>query len=86
MSTPLPTIAILEAEEATERWCCPICGGLNSAEVDPTYPLHENFAYLGWCQHEYCLGQRFVARLFGTVTFPEILSSILDTYRPMVVA
>jgi hypothetical protein len=49
---PKLTAAILTAEQVAERWCCPICGGLNAA-----VPEHV-FAYDGWCQHDACIQRR----------------------------
>jgi len=60
-----PTAAILCAEEVTERWCCPLCGGLNRTDGDGSSK--------GWCQHQKCIDRRYVSFCNGAKTRPEIL-------------
>lgn len=68
MSYPLPTAAIPCAEEATERWCCPSCGGLNNAADVPGLTM----SAAGWCQHDACVDLRGVVWHLGGTVVPEI--------------
>lgn len=80
---PSPTAAILCAEEVTERWCCPLCGGLNNATDTPARGSSRD----GWCQHDRCVNDRAQRQRYGVFLGPEILfpAHALDR-RPTVFA
>ncbi len=70
------TAAILAAEAATERWVCPVCGGLNPVEeaARPVLVYIPESAGrnawedtgLSWCQHGKCVERRAQTdKLFG---------------------
>jgi hypothetical protein len=63
---PRLTAAMLTAEEVTERWCCPRCGGLNASVPE----CRESYA--GWCQHAACVDRRCADRLMGNIPIPEL--------------
>lgn len=67
----LPTAAILVAEAVEERWCCPVCGGLNPMCADGAYA--GGTCPVGYCQHELCVDRRREAAKLGGVAVPEIL-------------